>query len=118
MGGQIKHTSGPAIDKQSDVISILTGLQEGDVLFIDEIHRLKPIIEETLYGAMEDYQIDIILGTGPGATSVRMDLPRFTLIGATTKLSSLSNPLRDRFGSVMKLDMYSESDLLSIAKRT
>lgn len=118
MWWQIKHTSGPAIDKQSDIISILTGLQEGDILFIDEIHRLKPVIEETLYGAMEDYKIDIILGTGPWATSVRMDLPRFTLVGATTRLSAVSNPLRDRFGNVMKLDMYTQDDLGRIASRT
>lgn len=97
MSATIKHTSGPAIEKQSDLVSILTSLQEGDVLFIDEIHRLKSQIEEILYGAMEDYSIDIMLGSGTGATSIKMDIPKFTLVGATTKLSSLSSPLRDRF---------------------
>jgi Holliday junction DNA helicase RuvB len=96
-GGSLRHTSGPAIDKPADMLSVLTSLQPGDILFIDEIHRLKPVIEEILYSAMEDYQIDIMVGSGPGATSVKMDLPKFTLIGATTRLSSLSHPLRDRF---------------------
>lgn len=96
-GGSLRHTSGPAIDKPADMLSVLTSLQPGDILFIDEIHRLKPVIEEILYSAMEDYQIDIMVGSGPGATSVKIDLPKFTLIGATTRLSSLSHPLRDRF---------------------
>jgi len=118
MGAPIKSTSGPAIEKQADIISILTSLMEGEILFIDEIHRLRPQIEEILYSAMEDYQIDIMIGSGTGATSIKMDIPRFTLIGATTKLSSLSAPLRDRFGNVMKLDFYDEKDLSCIIKRS
>lgn len=118
MGAPIKSTSGPAIEKQADIISILTSLTEWEILFIDEIHRLKPQIEEILYSAMEDYQIDIMIGSGTGATSVKMDIPRFTLIGATTKLSSLSAPLRDRFGNVMKLDFYDETDIGRIIARS
>ncbi|MBP9779432.1 Holliday junction branch migration DNA helicase RuvB [Candidatus Gracilibacteria bacterium] len=118
MGASIKHTSGPAIEKQADIISLLTSLMEGEVLFIDEIHRLRPQIEEILYSAMEDYRVDIMIGSGTGATSVRMDIPRFTLIGATTKLSSLSSPLRDRFGNVLKLDLYNESELAKIVGRS
>ncbi|MDD2693694.1 MAG: Holliday junction branch migration DNA helicase RuvB [Candidatus Gracilibacteria bacterium] len=118
MGAPIKSTSGPAIEKQSDIISLLTSLTEGEILFIDEIHRLKPQIEEILYSAMEDFQIDIMIGNGTGATSVKMDIPRFTLIGATTRLSSLSNPLRDRFGNVMKLDFYEPTDLAKIVTRS
>lgn len=118
MGAPIKSTSGPAIEKQSDIISLLTSLTEGEILFIDEIHRLKPQIEEILYSAMEDFQIDIMIGNGTGATSVKMDIPRFTLIGATTRLSSLSNPLRDRFGNVMKLDFYEPADLAKIVTRS
>lgn len=100
------------------MLSVLTSLQAGDVLFIDEIHRLKPVIEEILYSAMEDYQVDIMVGTGPGATSVKMDLPRFTLVGATTRLSSLSHPLRDRFGHVWKMDLYEDADLAKIVERS
>jgi holliday junction DNA helicase RuvB len=118
MGSAIKSTSGPAIEKQSDIISLLTSLTEGEILFIDEIHRLRPQIEEILYSAMEDYQIDIMIGSGTGATSVKMDIPRFTLIGATTRLSSLSNPLRDRFGNVMKLDFYEPDQLATIIGRS
>lgn len=118
MGSSIKHTSGPAIEKQSDIISLLTSLTDGEVLFIDEIHRLRPQIEEILYSAMEDFQIDIMIGSGTGATSVKMDIPRFTLIGATTKLSSLSSPLRDRFGNIMKLDYYHEDELAAIITRS
>ncbi|MBB1554039.1 Holliday junction branch migration DNA helicase RuvB [Candidatus Gracilibacteria bacterium] len=118
MGAPIKSTSGPAIEKQSDIISLLTSLTEGEILFIDEIHRLRPQIEEILYSAMEDFQIDIIIGSGTGATSVKMDIPKFTLVGATTKLSSLSHPLRDRFGNIMKLDFYDESDLEKIIARS
>lgn len=118
MSAPIKSTSGPAIEKQSDIISLLTSLAEGEILFIDEIHRLRPQIEEILYSAMEDFQIDIMIGTGTGATSVKMDIPKFTLIGATTKLSSLSHPLRDRFGNIMKLDFYETSDLAKIIKRS
>lgn len=118
MWSSMKHTSGPAVEKQSDIISILTGIQPGDILFVDEIHRLRPVVEEILYSAMEDFKIDIILWTGPGATSVRMDIPPFTLVWATTKLSKLSNPLRDRFGNIFKLDLYTESELHHIASRT
>jgi holliday junction DNA helicase RuvB len=118
MASAIKSTSGPAIEKQSDIVSLLTSLTEGEILFIDEIHRLRPQIEEILYSAMEDYTIDIMIGSGTGSTSVRMDIPRFTLIGATTRLSSLSNPLRDRFGNVMKLDFYEPADLAKIVKRS
>lgn len=118
MASPIKSTSGPAIEKQSDIISILTSLTEGEILFIDEIHRLRPQIEEILYSAMEDYQIDIMIGSGTGATSVKMDIPGFTLIGATTRLSNLSNPLRDRFGNVMKLDFYTPQDLARIIRRS
>jgi holliday junction DNA helicase RuvB len=118
MGSAIKHTSGPAIEKQADIISLLTSLTEGEILFIDEIHRLRPPIEEILYSAMEDFQIDIMIGSGTGSTSVKMDIPRFTLIGATTKLSSLSAPLRDRFGNIMKLDFYDTPDLSKIVARS
>lgn len=118
MWASIKHTSGPAIEKQADIISLLTSLMEGEVLFIDEIHRLRPQIEEILYSAMEDYRVDIMIGSGTWATSVRMDIPRFTLIGATTKLSSLSSPLRDRFGNVMKLDLYNEKEISKIVGRS
>lgn len=117
-GASLRHTSWPAIDKPADMLSVLTSLQAGDVLFIDEIHRLKPVIEEILYSAMEDYQVDIMVGTGPGATSVKMDLPRFTLVGATTRLSSLSHPLRDRFGHVWKMDLYEDADLAKIVERS
>lgn len=117
-GGSLRHTSGPAIDKPADMLSVLTSLQPGDILFIDEIHRLKPVIEEILYSAMEDYQIDIMVGSGPGATSVKMDLPKFTLIGATTRLSSLSHPLRDRFGHIWKMDLYENEDLAKIVERS
>ncbi len=117
-GASLRHTSGPAIDKPADMLSVLTSLQAGDVLFIDEIHRLKPVIEEILYSAMEDYQVDIMVGTGPGATSVKMDLPKFTLVGATTRLSSLSHPLRDRFGHVWKMDLYEDEDLAKIVERS
>lgn len=118
MGATLKSTSGPAIEKQADIISLLTSLNEWEILFIDEIHRLRPQIEEILYSAMEDFQIDIMIGSWTGATSVKMDIPKFTLIGATTKLSSLSHPLRDRFGNVMKLDFYETSDLEKIITRS
>ncbi len=118
MAAPIKHTSGPAIEKQSDIVSLLTSLTEGEILFIDEIHRLRPQIEEILYSAMEDFQIDIMIGSGTGATSVKMDIPKFTLIGATTRLSALSAPLRDRFGNVMKLDFYHEDELTEITRRS
>ncbi len=118
MWASIKHTSGPAIEKQADIISLLTSLTEWEILFIDEIHRLRPPIEEILYSAMEDYRVDIMIGSGTGATSVRMDIPHFTLIGATTKLSSLSSPLRDRFGNVMKLDLYEKWEIAAIVGRS
>jgi len=117
MGVNIKMTSGPALEKQGDLASILTNLKEHDVLFIDEIHRLRPAIEEILYTAMEDFGIDIIIGQGPSARSVRLTIPRFTLIGATTKVSMLSSPLRDRFGNVYKLSFYSDDDIYLIVKR-
>lgn len=114
----LKHTSGPAIEKQSDIISILTSIQEWDILFIDEIHRLKPQIEEILYWAMEDFSIDIMVGSWTWATSIKMELPKFTLIWATTKLSMLSSPLRDRFWNILKLDFYEVNDLSKITKRS
>jgi holliday junction DNA helicase RuvB len=117
MGVSIKMTSGPALEKQGDLASILTNLKEYDVLFIDEIHRLRPAVEEVLYTAMEDFGIDIIIGQGPSARSVRLTIPRFTLIGATTKVSLLSSPLRDRFGNVYKLNFYSDEDIYLIVKR-
>jgi len=110
----LRSTSGPAIEKQSDLVSILSNLEEGDILFIDEIHRLRPQVEEILYTAMEDFQIDIMVGSGTGAQSVKLPLKPFTLIGATTRLSALSAPLRDRFGNVLKLDFYTENDISTI----
>lgn len=107
----LKSTSWPAIDKQSDLVSILSNLDEGDVLFIDEIHRLRPQVEEILYTAMEDFEIDIMVGSGTGAQSVKLPLKPFTLVWATTRLSALSSPLRDRFGNVLKLDFYSQEDI-------
>lgn len=118
MGVSIKTTSGPAIEKQGDLASILTNLKENDVLFIDEIHRLKTQIEEILYSAMEDYALDIIIGKGPAARNMRLELPRFTLIGATTKIGLLSAPLRDRFGHIHKLDFYSDAEITTILKRS
>jgi len=118
MGVNIKTTSGPAIEKQGDLASILTNLKENDILFIDEIHRLKTQIEEILYSAMEDYALDLIIGKGPAARSMRLDLPKFTLIGATTKVGSLSSPLRDRFGHIYKLDFYKNTEIESILKRS
>lgn len=118
MNSNIKITSGPAIEKPGDLASILTNLSEYDILFIDEIHRLNKNIEEILYPAMEDYTLDIIIGKGPSARSIRLDLPKFTLIGATTKAGSLTTPLRDRFGIVHRLELYSVEDLTLIVKRT
>ncbi len=114
MGVGIKVTSGPAIEKVGDLGSILTNLENGDVLFIDEIHRLNKMIEEVLYPAMEDYKLDIIIGKGPAARTIQLDLPRFTLIGATTRLGSLSNPLRNRFGSTHRLEFYTPEDIEKI----
>lgn len=118
MGVNIKVSSGPAIERPGDLAAILTNLQKGDVLFIDEVHRLGRIVEEILYPAMEDYALDIILGKGPGARSLRLNLPRFTLIGATTRYASMSSPLRDRFGSVYRLDFYDAGSISSIIKRS
>ncbi|MDP3957310.1 MAG: Holliday junction branch migration DNA helicase RuvB [bacterium] len=118
MGVSIKITSGPAIEKVGDLGSILTNLDDGDVLFIDEIHRLNKMIEEVLYPAMEDYKLDIIIGKGPAARTIQLDLPRFTLIGATTRLGSLSNPLRNRFGSTHRLEFYTPEEIERIVKRS
>lgn len=118
MGSNIKITSGPAIEKPGDLASLLTNLSENDVLFIDEIHRLSKNVEEILYPALEDYTIDIMIGKGPSARSIRLDLPKFTLIGATTKAGSLTTPLRDRFGIVNRLELYSVENLTKIVKRT
>ncbi len=118
MGAGIKVTSGPVIEKQGDLAAILTSLQEGDVLFIDEIHRLNHVVEEILYPAMEDFQLDLIIGQGPGARSVKMDLPRFTLVGATTRTGLLTPPLRDRFGVVLRLEFYSPEELVTIVQRS
>jgi len=118
MGAQIRTTSGPAIERPGDLAALLTNLQEKDILFIDEIHRLRPAVEEILYSAMEDFCLDLIVGKGPSARSMRIGLPSFTLIGATTKLSSLSSPLRDRFGNVLKLEFYTEEDIKEILMRS
>lgn len=118
MKSNLKVTSGPAIEKPGDLAAILTTLSEQDVLFIDEIHRLSKNVEEILYPALEDYTLDIVIGTGPSAKSIRIDLPKFTLIGATTKAGSLTTPLRDRFGIIHKLELYSPEDLSVIVKRS
>jgi Holliday junction DNA helicase RuvB len=118
MGGQIRVTSGPAIERPGDLAAILTNLQPGDVLFIDEIHRLGHVVEEILYPAMEDFALDLVIGAGPNARTVRLDLPRFTLVGATTRSGLLSGPLRDRFGIVHHLDYYAATDLATIARRS
>lgn len=118
MNVNIRQTSGPVLDKAGDLAALLTNLQAHDVLFIDEIHRLSPAVEEVLYPAMEDYQIDIIIGEGPAARSIKLDLPPFTLIGATTRAGLLTSPLRDRFGIVQRLEFYSVEDLASIVSRS
>jgi Holliday junction DNA helicase RuvB len=118
MGTGIKPTSGPVIEKQGDLAAILTSLQEGDILFIDEIHRLNHVVEEILYPAMEDFQLDLIIGQGPGARSIKMELPRFTLIGATTRTGLLTPPLRDRFGDILRLEFYSPEELVIIVRRS
>ena len=118
MGVNIRTTSGPAIEKQGDLAAILTNLGEGDVLFIDEIHRLSRAVEEILYPAMEDYALDIIIGKGPSARSIRLPIPRFTLVGATTRAGQLTTPLRDRFGVLLKLELYSNEELATIVKRS
>lgn len=118
MGVNLRITSGPAIERAGDLAAILTNLQENDVLFIDEIHRINRSVEEVLYPAMEDYCLDIIIGKGPSARSIRLDLPKFTLIGATTRAGMLTNPLRDRFGVICKLDYYNEDELAEIIRRS
>jgi Holliday junction DNA helicase RuvB len=118
MGANIRVTSGPAIEKVGDLGSILTNLGDGDVLFIDEIHRLNKLIEEVLYPAMEDFKLDIIIGKGPSAKTLQLDLPRFTLIGATTRLGAISSPLRNRFGIVNRLDFYQDNEIESIVRRS
>lgn len=118
MGTSIRVTSGPAIDRAADLASMLTNLQDGDVLFIDEIHRLSRQVEEVLYSAMEDYAIDIILGKGPSARSLRLDIPKFTLIGATTRTGALSAPLRDRFGHIYRLEYYEPGEMTQIIERS
>jgi Holliday junction DNA helicase RuvB len=118
MGVSLRITSGPAIERQGDLVSILTNLKAGDVLFIDEIHRLNRAVEEVLYSAMEDFAVDIVLGKGPAARTMRINLPKFTLVGATTRLALLTGPLRDRFGSVLRLDFYSDEAMEEIVQRS
>ncbi len=118
LGASLRITSGPAIERAGDLASILTNLKDGDVLFIDEIHRLRRTVEEVLYSAMEDYKLDIVIGKGPAARSVRLDLPHFTVIGATTRTGSLAGPLRDRFGIIHRLEYYKEPEIEQIINRT
>ena len=118
MGAQIRATSGPVIEKKGDLVATLTNLEKGDVLFIDEIHRLNPAIEEVLYPAMEDYQVDITIGEGPAARSIKLDLPPFTLVGATTRTGLLTSPFRDRFGITQRLEFYNVKDLTTIVERS
>lgn len=118
MGANIKITSGPALERSGDLAAILTNLQDGDVLFIDECHRLNTVVEEILYPAMEDYALDLIIGKGPSARTLRLDLPHFTIIGATTKISLLSSPLRDRFGNIFHLNFYEDFEIKQIVQRS
>jgi Holliday junction DNA helicase RuvB len=118
MGVNLRHTSGPVIERAGDLAAMLTNLEPNDVLFIDEIHRLSPVVEEILYPALEDFQIDIMIGEGPAARSVKLDLPPFTLVGATTRAGMLTNPLRDRFGIVARLEFYSADELTRIVERS
>ena len=118
MGVGLKSTSGPVLERAGDLAAMLTNLEEGDVLFIDEIHRLSPVVEEVLYPAMEDFQLDIMIGEGPAARSIKLDLPRFTLVGATTRAGLLTSPLRDRFGIVQRLEFYNLSELKEIVTRS
>ena len=118
LGANLRVTSGPAIERAGDLASILTNLKDGDVLFIDEIHRLRRAVEEVLYSAMEDYKLDIVIGKGPAARSMRLDLPKFTVIGATTRTGSLAGPLRDRFGIIHRLEYYTEPEIEQIITRT
>ena len=117
MGVSLRQTSGPVLERPGDLAALLTNLEARDVLFIDEIHRLSPVVEEILYPAMEDYQLDIMIGEGPAARAIKLDLPRFTLVGATTRAGLLTSPLRDRFGIVQRLEFYSEDDLAAIVTR-
>ncbi|HZK29044.1 MAG TPA: Holliday junction branch migration DNA helicase RuvB, partial [Clostridia bacterium] len=117
LGVEMRITSGPAVERQGDLAAILTNLHEHDVLFIDEIHRLNRTVEEVMYPAMEDYALDILIGKGPSARSIRLDLPRFTLIGATTRAGLLSSPLRDRFGMIQRLDLYAPEEIANILRR-
>ncbi len=118
MNVSLKSTSGPVLERPGDLAALLTNLEEGDVLFIDEIHRLPPIVEEVLYPAMEDFQLDIMIGEGPAARSIKLNLPQFTLVGATTRAGMLTNPLRDRFGIVQRLEFYNVTDLTTIVVRS
>src|SRR4051794_17869303 len=118
MGAQMRVTSGPTIERAGDLASLLTNLSDGDILFIDEIHRLHRVIEEVLYAAMEDFKLDIMLGKGPSARSLRLDLPSFTIIGATTRTGSLAAPLRDRFGVIHRLEFYTPEEIAKIIKRS
>src|SRR5210317_759740 len=118
MGVNLRQTSGPVLERPGDLAALLTNLEEGDVLFVDEIHRLSPMVEEVLYPAMEDYQLDIMIGEGPAARSIKIDLPPFTLVGATTRAGLLTSPLRDRFGIVQRLEFYSVEELASIVTRS
>ena len=118
MGVALRQTSGPVLERPGDLAALLTNLEEGDVLFIDEIHRLSPVVEEILYPAMEDYQLDIMIGEGPAARSIKLDLPPFTLVGATTRAGMLTNPLRDRFGITQRLEFYGIDDLATIVRRS
>jgi Holliday junction DNA helicase RuvB len=118
MGVNLRQTSGPVLERAGDLAALLTNLEPRDVLFIDEIHRLSPVVEEILYPALEDYQIDIMIGEGPAARSIKLDLPPFTLVGATTRAGMLTNPLRDRFGIVARLDFYNASELATIVRRS
>jgi Holliday junction DNA helicase RuvB len=118
MGTNIRVTSGPAIERPGDLAAILTNIKEGDIIFIDEIHRLSPVVEEVMYPAMEDYEIDIIIGKGPSARSIRLELPKFTLVGATTRAGLLTSPLRDRFGMSLRFDFYEPGDLKTIIDRS
>jgi len=118
MGATLRHSAGPVLEKQGDLAALLTNLEPHDVLFVDEIHRLSPVVEEILYPAMEDYQLDIVIGEGPAARSIKLDLPPFTLVGATTRAGLLTSPLRDRFGIVQRLEFYNATDLATILKRS
>jgi Holliday junction DNA helicase RuvB len=118
LGVKLRQTSGPVLERAGDLAALLTNLQPGDVLFVDEIHRLSPVVEEVLYPALEDFQIDIMIGEGPAARSIKLDLPRFTLVGATTRAGLLTSPLRDRFGIVERLEFYSPEELSRIVTRS